>query len=110
MRSSRTILISLVLAAAAVSLCAAQAQYTEGFDNLGPVNPGQHGPSSLIAAGWIFRNQSQPASSGTWRSESFGPQSGSASLTVDVTVAGSWSASASASSWAILPPIPGQVS
>jgi hypothetical protein len=27
----------------------------------GPVSAGQHGPSNLIASGWIFRNQSQPS-------------------------------------------------
>ena len=105
----RTLSLSLVMAAS-ISLCAAQASYSQGFDDVGPVLSGQHGPSNLIAAGWIFRNQSQPTGSGTWRGEANQPQSGAAYLAVNSTVAGAWSSSAGASSWAILPAIPNQVS
>jgi hypothetical protein len=98
----RFTMTALVLAAS-TSLCAAGASYSESFDAAGPVLAGQHGPSGLIAAGWIFRNQSSPAGTGTW--------SGSAgSLDADVSVAGSWTATAAASSWAILPAIPNQAS
>jgi hypothetical protein len=98
----RTLSLSLVMAAS-ISLCAAQASYGEGFDDVGPVLSGQHGPSNLIAAGWIFRNQSQPVGTGSWHGEA-------SDLAVDSTVAGAWSSSAGASSWAILPAIPNQVS
>ncbi|MBC7806051.1 MAG: hypothetical protein H7145_07855, partial [Akkermansiaceae bacterium] len=37
-----------------------QANFVETFDANGPVNPGQYGPASLIAKGWIFRMQSSP--------------------------------------------------
>jgi hypothetical protein len=111
-RTTRTVLISVIVpmlvTAASIALCAAQASYSESFDNVGPVNAGQHGPSNLIAAGWIFRNQSSPAGSGSWSGDSSQPQSGTGSLTVSATVAGAWSASAAASSWAILPAIPNQ--
>jgi len=112
-RTTRTVLILVVvpilLGVASISLCAAQATYTQSFDNVGPVSPGQHGPSNLIAAGWIFRNQSSPVGSGSWSGSSFQPQSGAGAITVSATVAGSWSAGAAASSWAILPAIPNQV-
>jgi len=101
------ILLTLVVVVA-ISPCMAQASYSESFDDVGSVNAGQHGPSNLIAAGWIFRNQSQPAGSGTWAGDPSQPQSGAAALTVSATVAGSWSAGAAASSWAILPAVPNQ--
>lgn len=103
------VVTTALVVAASTSLCVAQASYNEGFDNVGSVSGGQHGPSNLIASGWIFRNQSQPAGSGAWTGDSSQPQSGPASLTVSATVAGSWTSSASASSWAILPAIPDQV-
>ncbi len=103
----RILSLSLVMAAS-ISLCAAQASYSQGFDDVGPVLSGQHGPSNLITAGWIFRNQSQPTGSGTWFGEANQPQSGAAYLVVNRTVAGAWSSSAGASSWAILPAIPNQ--
>jgi len=105
-----TVVVGMALVdAASIAPCVAQSSYSEGFDNVGPVSGGQHGPSNLIASGWIFRNQSQPLGSGTWTGNSSQPQSGAGSLTVNATVAGSWTASAAASSWAILPAVPNQV-
>ena len=84
MESGRIKLMVLALVVvASTSLCAAQASYSESFDDSGPVNAGQHGPANLIASGWIFRNQSQPAGSGTWHADTNAPQAGSASLTVE---------------------------
>ena len=83
----RTLSFSLVMAAS-ISLCAAQASYSEGFDTAGPVAAGQQGPSNLIAAGWIFRNQSQPLGTGTWHADANQPHGGAAYLAVDSTVAG----------------------
>ena len=94
--------------AASISVCTAAASFSQSFDAVGSVSVGQHGPANLIAAGWIFRNQSQPAGSGSWSGDSFEPQAGAGCLTVSATVAGVWNASAAASSWAILPSIPGQ--
>jgi hypothetical protein len=87
----------------------AKADYFEGFENTGFVSGSNHGPDNLIAAGWVFRNQSDPVSSGTWTDNGFAFQ-GSAALRIDATV-GDWINfnDATASSWAILPAISGQV-
>ncbi len=42
------------------------ANFSEHFDNNGPVQSGADGPQNLINQGWIFRNQSSPVGSGTW--------------------------------------------
>ncbi len=93
---------------ATASFCFAQASYVEDFDSMGFVTDG-HGPDGLIAAGWEFRNQSEPVSSGDWRPWNYAYQ-GSRSLHVDQTVS-QWfdNNDAEASSWAILPAIPGQI-
>ena len=85
----------------------AQSAFHEDFENLGTVAAGEHGPAGLIAAGWEFRNQSAPLNNGDWRPGTLA-QLGSGSLYVDTTV-GWWQSTASeASSWALLPAIPGQ--
>jgi len=77
---------------------------SETFESAGTTASGQHGPSGLLAAGWMFRNQSEPQSSGDWVRWAYSFQ-GSWSLHVDQTV-GFWDGSgAEVSSWAILPPI-----
>lgn len=85
----------------------AGASYSEGFENVGPTNPGEYGPANLIAAGWIFRNQSEPRGPRSWFGLTNGAYSGSGYLAVnfDSTVCGS---QAAISNWAILPPIPNQ--
>ena len=97
-----------ILTLVATSQVLAQASYVEGFENMGFVNNG-HGPDGLIAAGWQFRNQSEPVSSGDWRPWNYAYQ-GNRSLHVSQTV-GQWfnNNNAEASSWAILPAIPGQI-
>ncbi len=85
------------------------AEYTETFDDLGPVESGQWGPPELIAAGWIFRNQSAPLGSGTWFDgypDYFPPFAGSGYLAVDSLSTDYFGGDIS--TWAILPPIPDQ--
>ncbi len=86
----------------------AQADYFESFDSAGFISGGNHGPSGLLASGWEFRNQSDPVSSGDWTAWNYSFQ-GTKALNVNQTV-GQWFNfnDAAASSWAILPTIPGQ--
>ncbi len=85
-----------------------QANYLEGFDGLSNTQSGDHGPPELIAAGWEFRNQSNPIRSGDWRRSPVAHQ-GQWSLGVDWSV-GWWDDNQSEmSSWAILPAIPNQI-
>lgn len=100
--------VVMMLWADPASVCLAQAAYLEDFENIGTVGSGQHGPSGLIADGWIFRNQSDPVSSGDWRRSAAAYQ-GSWGLSVDWSV-GWWNGpQAEESSWAILPAISGQI-
>jgi hypothetical protein len=103
----------MLLAAAGVvtlaipSAALGQASFTENFDSIGTVQNGQHGPSGLIAAGWQFRNQSQPQGFGYWYPMSGVSQAGSGSIGIDTNVT-QWNGNTSmGSSWAILPAIPG---
>ncbi|HZW08740.1 MAG TPA: GC-type dockerin domain-anchored protein [Phycisphaerales bacterium] len=107
--AARTI-AACALAAGLAWRCPAQADFAESFDDVGPVNPGQDGPSGLIAEGWIFRNQSQPEGPGTWHQgreslDFFQPHEGTGYLGVHADVAGYGGI---ASDWAILPVVPGQ--
>jgi len=85
----------------------AQGQFIETFDAVGPVGAGQSGPQNLLADGWEFRNQSQPAGSSTWTEGSFfSPQAGAGNLETD-----SFSTSffgGQISHWILLPPVAGQ--
>jgi len=87
----------------------AQADFTEDFENAGPVNPGQQGPANLIAAGWIFRNQSDPVEAAAWYPGSgFGgaPFQGTGYLGSDSGATGFLGGTLA--TWAILPAIPDQ--
>lgn len=86
---------------------AASASYSEGFEDVGPVDPGEDGPANLIAAGWIFRNQSEPRGTKGWFGLTGGAQAGNGYLAANYesTVCGE---QAVVSNWAILPPIPDQ--
>jgi PKD repeat protein len=87
------------------------ASFAEGFDDVGPTLPGQDGPSNLIAAGWIFRNQSQPQGPVSWYGsdggQSFNPHSGTGLMANDWN-SGVCGSGAAISNWAILPAIPDQ--
>ena len=94
-----------------VSPSFAQASFSESFDNTGPTTSGSAGPSNLISAGWIFRNQSQPRGTSSWygsgSTQAFEPHSGTGFLAADFnsTQLGS---GAAISNWAILPAISDQ--
>jgi hypothetical protein len=101
-----------------ISLCLplitrAQAGFGEGFDATGPTKPVCAGLANLIAAGWIFRNQSQPEGAKSWfgseGTQAFSQYEGTGFLANGVEstqdVAGS-----AIGNWAILPAIPGQAS
>ncbi len=94
--------------AVSAQVCLAQATYSEDFEGIGTVQTGEHGPDGLIASGWTFRNQSDPAGSVDWDRSAWSYQ-GNWSLSVDSFVAWWDGPSAEASTWAILPPIPNQV-
>lgn len=101
-----TVLSGLALAPGAA---VAQSNFSEGFENVGPVNPGEEGPANLIAAGWIFRNQSSPEVGPAWYDgDGFGgqPFEGSGYLASD-SMATEWLGGA-LSCWAILPAITDQ--
>ena len=104
----RSLSLFAILAVAAAPSVSAQASYFEGFDAVGSVNPGEFGPSGLIAAGWEFRNQSLPQGFGTWQSmfSIWSPHQGAGALMVraDSTTTGG-----TLSTWALLPPVPNQV-
>jgi len=100
----------------AVALCSggawAQANFSEGFDNNGPVNAGQYGPANLIASRWTFRMQSSPASLEAFYDGYLGPgwptpQAGTGYLAADAVM--SVGASGPVSHWAILPAVSNQV-
>lgn len=90
-------------------LCAAQGQtkFLANFDNNGPVNPGQFGPSNLMSQGWTFRVQ---AAQPVWQGfvdgfvNFFPPELGPGYIAEEVVLesTGTWGA------WAILPSVSGQ--
>ena len=85
------------------------ANYSQHFDNNGPVQSGADGPQNLINQGWIFRNQSAPLGSGTWftgYNSWFPPQAGAGYLAVDSSSTDYFGGDVS--QWAILPALPGQ--
>jgi len=93
------------------SLCLAQANFVENFDNNGPGNPGDDGPANLIARGWRFRNQSSPRGSRSWFDGFTGTmpqQAGTGYLAVDSLSTDFFGGAIS--NWAILPDITGQQS
>lgn len=103
----------ILIAAAALPLAAtatpapAQADYSENFENNGADGP--NGPSNLVSAGWIFRNQCVPVNEPVWfDGDGFGgaPFDGSGYLAAD-SMATDWNGG-EYSVWAILPAIPGQ--
>ncbi len=107
LRRSLCILAAMCLAFPARSI--GQAAFEEDFENIGTVPAGQQGPSGLIQNGWVFRNQSSPATN--W--PAWTPNGGSGwSNTGDGYLRSSTSSAgfigASLSTWAILPIIPGQ--
>ncbi len=108
MRSLILPLLATLTIASTMPFGLAQAQYVEAFDALGSVDPGGEGPAGLIDDGWIFRNQSDPAGSGTWRAGSlFAAQAGGGYLAVDSSSTDFFGGRVS--TWAILPDVPNQV-
>jgi Bacterial Ig domain len=107
--SNTTSVMAVIAISVSATLCNAQANFQERFDDIFDPPTGVHGPSELIARGWTFRNQSEPVSSGDWRPWNYSYQ-GRRSLHVDQTVS-QWfnNNNPEASSWAILPVIPGQI-
>jgi len=96
--------LCLLLTAGLDAAAVAQVPYTEGFENAGLVAGNEHGPSGLISAGWEFRNQSNPVSSGDWTRWAYSYQ-GNYSLNVSQTVSQWQFPGSEASSWAILPDV-----
>jgi len=86
---------------------AAQASFVETFDSVGPVSG--DGPGGLGAAGWIFRNQSEPKGTKGWFAGGslLQPFEGSGYLAVDGNSTGSFGGDIS--DWAILPAVPNQI-
>lgn len=106
-RSAIAISILSLLAASAMPVWG-QANFTENFEAVGPVNPGDEGPANLIADGWIFRNQSEPPVGAAWYDgDGFGgqPQQGSGYLTSESTATDFFGGALS--TWAILPDLAG---
>ncbi|MGD9688504.1 MAG: choice-of-anchor J domain-containing protein [Phycisphaerales bacterium] len=104
----RPFVSALAVSTLAASGVLAQAQFSEEFENLGEVQPGQHGPASLASRGWIFRNQSSqlsgfPAWSAT--AASGWPNSGAGFLRGSSSAVGGF-VGQQMSQWAILPPVP----
>ena len=92
----------------------AQATFIEGFDSVGPTNPGQAGPENLIKSGWIFRNQSSPIGQLSWHDGYLPevnpiwppPQAGAGYLAVESNSTDFFGGRVS--NWAILPSLSGQ--
>jgi len=84
-----------------------QTLYQQDFETISTPSGSNHGPAELIAAGWQFRNQSDPASSGDWDRAAWAYQGGR-SMLIYQSVAFYSGANAEASSWAILPAVAGQ--
>jgi len=109
MRASSTLAL-LFLAAVPVGRTSAQAQFVETFDAAGQVLSGQSGPTNLLAAGWEFRNQSNPAGNSTWKmgtpSSLFSPQAGAGDLETDSLSTSLFGGQIS--HWILLPAVPGQ--
>jgi len=107
---------ALLLVILTAGPAAGQANFAEGFDNVGPVLPGQDGPSNLVSAGWIFRNQSAPEGSESWfdgytpgsTGQQFWPQPQAGAGYVAVTSTSTDFFGGTVSNWAILPDIPDQ--
>lgn len=104
----QTVDVAALAIFAIATVCYGQANYQEAFESSGTVAGGAHGPSGLISAGWQFRNQSDPEGSGDWNRSAWAYQ-GNWSLSVDVSVSFWDGNNAEASSWGILPAIPGQL-
>ena len=111
MRHELRVVGVLLMAVSAVIQAQGQASFYESFDNVGPTNPGQDGPASLIAAGWIFRNQSAPVGTQSWMQGATLPgyplpHHGAGYLAV--TSSSTDFFGGKVSNWAVLPAIPGQ--
>jgi hypothetical protein len=86
----------------------AQTKFLANFDNNGQVNQGQLGPSNLINQGWTFRVQTGPNPLQGFVdgfTNFFTPMQGPGYLASNVFL----QATAQYASWAILPPVNGQV-
>ena len=91
---------------ALTELTFAQADFHESFDDVGPTSG--TGPDNLVAAGWEFRNQSEPLGvTGWYDGYLFAPYAGSGYLAVDESATSFFGGDIS--TWALLPAIPGQV-
>ncbi len=99
--------VLIAITAVGASRAAAQHVFEEDFEGVGVVEPGQEGPAGLIAAGWIFRNQSDPRGATPAWNPNGGvgwPYSGRDYLRATSSSAGQFGAKLSV--WAILPDIP----
>lgn len=105
---------TLLLCTAACTPVWAQADYHESFEHSGP-NFGSSGPPDLIAKGWTFRNQSEPAVGNAWFNGpilesfvwTFEAQGGEHYLAANGKATDTFNGGA-VSTWAILPVVPGQ--
>ncbi|MEQ8768471.1 MAG: hypothetical protein RL885_31490 [Planctomycetota bacterium] len=108
-RAARIPFLSTLLAAMlATPMATAQVDFRESFENVGPADPAGEGPQNLIAAGWLFRNQSDQESGPAWYDGTqFGgtPFEGNGYLEAS-SQATDWFGGAM-STWAILPDLPG---
>lgn len=82
--------------------------FVEPFENLGFVPIGEYGPAGLIANGWVFINNGQPAGPEGWFAGCcwgglIEPLSGTGYLAAGPNASGGLY-----STWAILPEVPGQ--
>lgn len=85
----------------------AQANFTEDFENNGVDSPA--GPSNLVQAGWIFRNQSDPATGAAWfDGDDIGASSFEGTGYISTSSLATDFFGGAVSTWAILPDIPNQ--
>ncbi|MCB9854218.1 MAG: choice-of-anchor J domain-containing protein [Phycisphaerales bacterium] len=88
----------------------AQADYFEEFDNNG--TSAANGPTGLVSAGWVFRNQCENGlSTSGWfdsATSTIQPQAGAGCLVTQSIATIPFIEGGALSNWAILPPIPNQ--
>ncbi len=105
----RHLLLSVPLASGLTPLGAAQTfKLEEGFEDLAGTPQSAMGPPELIARGWSFSNQSEPAEGPAWQSGLF---AGFAHSGVGSLSANSWATDwlgGELSTWAVLPSVTGQ--
>lgn len=108
-RHSLLVLLLVLPAGALAAPAAGQApKLSEDFEDLAFPPAGAQGPQALIDRGWTFRNQADPLGSVAFRPGGLPgfAHSGSGFLAAHSSAAGMFGAKVS--SWAILPPVPGQ--